>query len=87
MILDAENIYENESAFNMCGLMDATEHTIARWKLGPHGEGENRPRRPNWFVKQRSVHSGHKKHHGLSVLTISYPNGMSTTVGVVSARH
>ena len=67
--------------------MDITENTITRWGSGPDGEGENLPRTPNWLMKQKSTHSGHEKHHSLSVLTISYPNGMRTIVSVASARH
>ena len=42
--------------------------------------------RPNWSIKQRSVHTRHKKYHGLSVLTVSCQSGMGTVVDVVSSR-
>ena len=67
--------------------MDVSVHEITRWGSGPDGEGPNCPRRPLSYVKQRSVYCGHKKFHGLSMLTISYPNGMSTVIGIVSARN
>ena len=71
----------------MRGLMDVTVHKITRWGSGPDGEELHQPRRPNARVKQRSACTRHKKYHGLSMLTIRFPNGMSAVIGAVSARN
>ena len=81
-----ENICTNENSMNVCGLFDCCVHEICRLGSGPDGEGEDCERRPDWCVKQRSVCDGHHKFHGLKLLTISFPNGMSTVVGLVSSR-
>ena len=86
-VIDAENIYQNEGSFNISGLMDVSVFEITRVGSGPVGEGTHQPRRPNWYIKQRSVCSAHKKFHGLSMLTVSFPNGMIAVVGVASSRN
>lgn len=69
------------------GLLDVSVHEICRLGSGPDREGLNSNRRPNAYVKQKCVYDGHHKYHGLSALTVSYPNSMSAVIGVVSARH
>ena len=84
---DAENVHTNENSFNICGLMGVTVYEITRWGSGPDGEEPNCPRRLMNYPKQRSVCCGHEKFHGLSMLTISHPNGMSVVIGIVSTRN
>ena len=67
--------------------MGVTEHKSTQWKSDPEGKGENRPHKPNWFVKKMSACSSHKKIRGLSLFATRYPNGMSTVADVESARH
>lgn len=81
-----ENPYATENSTNMCGLLDVSMHRTCRVGSDPFGEGEGAPRRPNAYIKQRAIYDGHHKCHGLSALTISFPNGMSTVVGIASAR-
>ena len=86
-IQDGSNIYENEGSSNVHRLMDVSVFEVTRLGSGPDGKGPNCPRRPNAYIKQRHAHTRHKKYHGLSVLTISFPNRMNTVADVVSTRN
>ena len=82
-----ENIYGNPNAFNMCGLMEICTHETCRLGSGAAAEGEDHSRRPDAHAKQRSARDGHYKFHIISCISISYPNGMSTVVGLDSVRN
>ena len=84
---EGENLFTEPNTCNVCGLMDTCVHETCRVWSGPDGEGEDCPWRPNTNIKQRSVYDGHHKCHGISCLSVSYPNGMSTVVGLASARN
>ena len=43
-------------------------------------------RKDNAYVKQRSIHSGYEKCHGLSSLAISLPTGIHCIYGLCSMR-
>ena len=80
------NIYLDENSLNVCGLLDVTVTKVCRLGLGPLEEGESSEYRPDYYIKQKSIYNGHHKLHSLSALTISFPNGMSTVMGILSAR-
>ena len=71
----------------MRGLLDVSVFEVRRLGSGPDGKGSNRPRRPNTYIKQTHVRISHKKYHGLSILTESFPRGISMNSGIVSARN
>ena len=85
-IPNVPNAYENEGTFNICGMLDASVYETCRPGSRPDREGPNFPRRENWCIKQRDFYDGHHKYHGIKALTVSFPNGMSTVIGIVSAR-
>ena len=87
MLLKLKTRIQHKNSFNTCALMDASVCKIAHWCSSPDGEVHNCPRMPLNHTKQRSVHSGCKKFHGLSMLTIIHPNGMITVSSIVSARN
>ena len=72
---------------DVCGLMGRRVHEMCRVGSELDGEGEDCPRRPNANTKQKSVCDGHHEFHGISCSSASYPNGMSTVVGLASARN
>ena len=83
----SQNLRRDQGSFNVRGLMDVSVYEMTRFGSGPADEGSNQPRRPNTHIKQRSICANHKKYHGLSALTISFPNGMSTVIEIVSTRN
>ena len=66
--------------------MSASVYETCRHGSGPEQEGENSSRRLNWCIKQRAFFYGHYKHHGIKALTASFPNGMSSVIGIISDR-
>ena len=82
-----EIVYGNPESFNVCGIMDICDHEMCRLGSVPVAEGEDQPRSPDVCAKQRSARDGHHKFHGVSCASISYPNGISTVVGLHSARN
>jgi len=80
------NIYLDENSLNVCRLLNMTVTKVCRLGSGPLEEGEGSEHRPDYYIKQRSIYDSHHKLHGLSALTISFPNGMSTVIGISSTR-
>ena len=76
-----------QNTFNVCDLMDTRVHETFRVGSGPDEEGDDFPRSPNSNIMKRSVHDGHHGFHGISCLSVSYPNGMSTVVDLASASN
>ena len=77
-------MHENEDSLNACRIMGASVFEKTHLGSGPEGEGPNRPRGPNWCIKERSINSRHKKHHALSVSAVSCPSCTSTLIGDVT---
>ena len=49
------------NAFNICGSMGICTHETWRLGSGPASKGEDKPRRPDVHVKQRSARDGNHK--------------------------
>jgi hypothetical protein len=60
--------------------------TCVVWS-GPDGDYDGAQRREGWYYAQRSIYTGWKKCHGVKVLTVMLPNGLTATIyGPCSVR-
>ena len=80
-------MHTEPNSYNVCSLLDICVHKICRLESGPDCKGKNCSCRPNARAKQQSVYDGNHKFHRISYLSLSYPNGMSTVIGLASTRN
>jgi len=74
--------------FPYVGFVDCSMFKTYTPGTGPIGDYIDAPRRPDCYDIQRTVYSGYKKFHGIKVLTVLFPNGITACVfGPTSARH
>jgi hypothetical protein len=85
-LYDVPGIEYEPGAFNIFGFMDCSIFEINTPGTGPVGDWINAPRRPFAYDIQRSVYTNFKKLHGLKLLSIVLPNGISVVWGPVSTR-
>jgi hypothetical protein len=72
--------------FNICSFMDCSTYEVCRVGSGPVSD-EDGARRPTAYNEQRAFYGGHKKVHGIKVLTLFLPNGLTGCVyGPCSVR-
>ena len=77
----------NPEDFAIVGFVDCKDWTIERPGQGPDGQHEGATRKPDAYIQQRSVYSGHHKHHAVRTLALNLPNGLFAAVfGPCSAR-
>ena len=73
-------------AFRFFGFIDGSYWETCTPGTGPHGDYEGAQRHPDWYMIQRAVYSGYKRIHGLLLLTVMLPNGITFLYGPGSAR-
>jgi len=81
-----ENLYVSKNSINICRLLDITVNKVCRVGLGSLSGGDRRERCSNAYIKQMAIYDGYHKLHSLSTLIVSFPNGMSTVIQIVSTR-
>ena len=75
------------NTFRVTGFIDCTDYQIARPHSGPAGDYFGSMRKPNWYHVQRAFYQGHIKAHGVRVVSLCLPNGLTAGVwGPVSSR-
>ena len=72
--------------FKFIGFIDCSIFESNTPGTGPVGDWVDAPRKPRCDDIQRSVYTRFKKLHGLKVVTVLFPNGISFIFGPASAR-
>jgi hypothetical protein len=75
-----------DDPFRIFGFLDCSNFRSSTPATGPSGRYEGAARNPYSYVKQRSYYNGWKKIHGLKILSILLPNGLSLMHGPISVR-
>jgi hypothetical protein len=79
-------VYFAPGQFNIVGFLDGSIFESNAPGTGPVGDWVDAPRRLDAFEIQYSVFTRWKQLHGLKVLSIIFPNGISIVYGPGSAR-
>lgn len=73
--------------FDIAFMIDGSVTQTSIPGTGPDGYLDWTLRRPDAYLKQRSVYSGYKKQHGLAVMDIMCPNGINFIYGPCAMRN
>lgn len=85
-VFPVQSITVDPEHFNICGFMDGSANETTTAGSGPEGDYKGCRRKDNWYFEQRSIYSGYKKQHGLTVLTLLLPNGLNFVYGPCALR-
>jgi len=72
--------------FRFFGFIDGSYWETCTPGTGPHGDYDGAQRNIDWYMIQRAVYTRYKRMHGLLMLTVMLPNGISFLYGPCSAR-
>ena len=86
-VFDEPPVPFNPDEFAIVGFVDCKDWTIEKPGQGPDGDHEGATRKPDAYLQQRSVYSGHHKHHAVRTMALNLPNGLFASVfGPCSSR-
>ena len=86
ILLDPRFFLRSLVLVSFFGFIDGSYWETCTPGTGPHGDYERAQRHPDWYLIQRAVYSGYKRIHGLLLLTVMLPNGITFLFGPGSAR-
>ena len=84
--IEIESTVLDEDEFSIPFFLDGSGFKTSTMGTGPHGDYAHTMRKDDAYVNQRSVYSGYKKMHGLTVLSLMTPDGINFIYGPCSIR-
>jgi DDE superfamily endonuclease len=82
-----EGVWFDPHTLGIAGCLDCKDYQVPRPHQGPDGDYVGSMRRPGAYEAQRSVYSGHRKKHGVRILALGTPDGLTAAVfGPTSSR-
>ena len=85
ILLDPRYFSRSLVLVSFFGFIDGSYWETCTLGTGPHGDYEGAQRHRDWYLIQRAVYSGYKRIHGLLLLTVMLPNGITFLFGPDSA--